>query len=149
MATALAAREAWIRAGVSSAAIAASIIPAMPRPALRTVVTGFVLLQRSANSCHRFCPNVVMSFAYATDEFGDGVRLVAGLDLYGLGFRFLGDARLTGRWPSPAAVSARDVPAFGNVEVLDLLRSHKTGARSELVGARRFSLLTASVPLAP
>ena len=34
--------------------------------------------QRSADSCHRFCPNAVKSFAYATDEFGDRVRQVAG-----------------------------------------------------------------------
>ncbi|KQM49230.1 hypothetical protein ASE69_10615 [Sphingomonas sp. Leaf208] len=43
LSTAAAARVSWTRAGVSSAAIAVSIKPAIPRPALRTVVTGFVV----------------------------------------------------------------------------------------------------------
>lgn len=59
--------------------------------------------QRSADSCHRFCPNVVKPLTYATDKFGDGVRLVAGSrSLNGPGFYFR--RRTTHR---PLAISRR------------------------------------------
>lgn len=43
LATAFAARDIWVRAGVSSAASVASTMPATPRPALRIVVAAFVV----------------------------------------------------------------------------------------------------------
>jgi hypothetical protein len=46
LATASLARASWIRAGVFSAAIALSIVPAIPSTALRAVVTDHDLARR-------------------------------------------------------------------------------------------------------